>query len=412
MKLKTLRKGMGHALMIGAIMVALTATEARSDTTSVFVSGKSSLYNDWLFPAGGNTFDATPVPGLEACNGGSVSIVAAGCAIDAGSRCTDANGLSSNFRGLRVYSLIGAWSTSPTQMTAAAAASSAFFIGRSNTIFAPAGAGPYYLFMGDNDGIFRDNGRGYTVSLTWSDSCITDADGDGVADGEDNCPDVPNADQGDNDNDGVGDLCDLCLGDDDSGDTDADFVCDNTDNCPGDANTDQADADSDGIGDVCEADTDEDGTIDDLDNCPLDFNPDQGDSDGDSLGDVCDPDDDNDGVTDDIDNCPLIPNLGQDDFDGDGQGDACDGDDDGDFVLDEDDLCPRTPLDVPINDDGCSGTQLVGLACSDYDPCGFRNHGQYVKCITHAANAARDADLLTNRERAAVVRAAAHTHCE
>lgn len=38
--------------------------------------------------------------------------------------------------------------------------------------------------------------------------CSDDDDGDGIADPFDNCPDVPNPDQGDYDNDGTGDACD------------------------------------------------------------------------------------------------------------------------------------------------------------------------------------------------------------
>lgn len=82
---------------------------------------------------------------------------------------------------------------------------------------------------------------------------VNDTDGDGVADEQDNCLAVANADQADADGDGVGDACD---------------------NCPNDANSDQADRDGDGLGDAC-------------DNCPNNANADQADSDGDGTGDAC-----------------------------------------------------------------------------------------------------------------------------
>ena len=56
-------------------------------------------------------------------------------------------------------------------------------------------------------------------------------DQDGICQGDDNCPDVPNPDQADRDRDFVGDACD---------------------NCPNNANPGQEDADGDGIGDVCD----------------------------------------------------------------------------------------------------------------------------------------------------------------
>ncbi|MHC5023565.1 MAG: lamin tail domain-containing protein [Planctomycetota bacterium] len=39
-----------------------------------------------------------------------------------------------------------------------------------------------------------------------------DADGDGIPDAEDNCPDLPNPDQSDCDNDGIGDVCEIADG--------------------------------------------------------------------------------------------------------------------------------------------------------------------------------------------------------
>ena len=60
------------------------------------------------------------------------------------------------------------------------------------------------------------------------------------------------------------------------GDSDDDGVADFDDDCPWLANADQADADGDFVGDAC-------------DPCPLFFWPDMMDSDGDGLGDACDP---------------------------------------------------------------------------------------------------------------------------
>ncbi|XXX74621.1 kelch repeat-containing protein [Sorangium sp. So ce134] len=79
--------------------------------------------------------------------------------------------------------------------------------------------------------------------------CTLDSDDDGVADHEDNCPEVPNTSQANTDGglsagDPLGDACD----DDD----DADGHPDAADNCPLIANPNQADANGDGIGDACD----------------------------------------------------------------------------------------------------------------------------------------------------------------
>jgi len=71
-----------------------------------------------------------------------------------------------------------------------------------------------------------------------------DIDGDNIVDDDDNCFDISNPQQEDNDNDGLGDICD----DDD----DNDGILDDIDNCPLIANADQADADGDGVGDICD----------------------------------------------------------------------------------------------------------------------------------------------------------------
>lgn len=164
------------------------------------------------------------------------------------------------------------------------------------------------------NGVIRDPGAPARAPA------VVDTDQDGVADGDDNCPSVANADQKDLDQDGEGDLCDE--------DRDGDQQANDTDNCPELANADQADQDSDGLGDACDSnsDTDGDGIDDGADNCPDTHNADQADTDNDGAGDACDllTDRDADGVADDQDNCPDLANADQADADNDGTGDACD----------------------------------------------------------------------------------------
>jgi hypothetical protein len=62
-------------------------------------------------------------------------------------------------------------------------------------------------------------------------------------------------------------------------DADGDGVADAVDNCPADANADQADNDGDGLGDICDADDDKDGIPDAQDD----------DDNGDGVPDVCEP---------------------------------------------------------------------------------------------------------------------------
>ena len=71
-----------------------------------------------------------------------------------------------------------------------------------------------------------------------------DADGDGVVDCFDNCPDVYNPDQADSDGDGVGDVCDNCIEKN---------------------NPDKRDTNNDGYGNICDADLNNDCIIDDID---------------------------------------------------------------------------------------------------------------------------------------------------
>lgn len=128
-------------------------------------------------------------------------------------------------------------------------------------------------------------------------ACDPDIDGDGVLNENDFFPTI-SLHQGmpegqlrvDTDGDGIPDACDAACtsaGMYADPDADGDGVANAQDNCPMVYNPDQADTDGDGIGNSCDDDIDGDGEPNTVDNCPTIFNPMQVDSNGNGLGDEC-----------------------------------------------------------------------------------------------------------------------------
>jgi OOP family OmpA-OmpF porin len=181
----------------------------------------------------------------------------------------------------------------------------------------------------------------------------SDADGDGVPDRLDKCPNTPpgvtvysDGCPTDLDRDGVPDYLDKCPGtpagvqvnaDGCPIDSDGDGVADNLDQCPGTPPNTPVGPNG------CPMDSDGDGVPDYLDRCPNTQRGIKVDANG------CDfRDSDGDGVPDDLDKCPNSPRGQQVGPDG------CPLDSDGDGIPDSEDACPNTPPGLKVLPDGCA----------------------------------------------------------
>jgi len=156
------------------------------------------------------------------------------------------------------------------------------------------------------------------AGIGWAPPSSGDADGDGIADSKDRCPQDPEDVDEFEDGDGCPDL-----------DNDQDDVLDEDDLCPLQPEDHDAWKDGDGCPDP---DNDFDEVLDVDDDCPNEY--------AETDSGCPDRDSDGDGITDGRDDCPDEA----EDKDGWEDADGCpDVDNDEDEILDGDDLCPDQP---------------------------------------------------------------------
>jgi hypothetical protein len=167
-------------------------------------------------------------------------------------------------------------------------------------------------------------------------------------------------------------------------------------------------------------DSDGDGVDDGSDVFPNDASE-WADADGDTIGDNADTDDDNDGQSD-VDEIacgsdPLNAASTSPDFDGDYRPDCVDPDDDDDGVADGDDAFPHsdtgptttvngvdTGVANRILDDGATFNDLVAGTVA-----AGGTRGQVLSALAHLTDGWRRAGLLSGREQALILSAAAHS---
>lgn len=197
-----------------------------------------------------------------------------------------------------------------------------------------------YSSSDERDGVVKNSNDGFlfhSVGITFNFGKKRDADGDGIADRLDKCPNTPAGVTVD------GSGCPI--------DTDGDGVPDYLDKCK----DTPANVQVDSFG--CPLDEDKDGVPDYLDKCLKTAPGVKVDANG------CPLDSDNDGVPDHLDKCPNTPASIQVDENG------CPLDEDKDGVPDYLDKCPQTPIKATVDEFGCT-LDTDGDGIPDYlDKC-------------------------------------------
>ncbi len=82
-------------------------------------------------------------------------------------------------------------------------------------------------------------------------------------------------------------------------------------------------------------------------------------------------------------------------------------DTDGDGVPDSADRCPGTAAGAPVDASGCSGAQLLAIACPT--TASYKNHGAYVSCVSKTADSLVSQGLVTSAQKDTIVSTAAQS---
>ena len=83
-------------------------------------------------------------------------------------------------------------------------------------------------------------------------------------------------------------------------------------------------------------------------------------------------------------------------------------DSDEDGVPDPSDLCPATEAEAIVNADGCSIAQSIAQLC--LTNAEYRNHGGYVSCVAHMANAFVKQGLILSNQAGDIISEAAQSN--
>ena len=93
---------------------------------------------------------------------------------------------------------------------------------------------------------------------------------------------------------------------------------------------------------------------------------------------------------------------------------SCDEDGDGDSISNVCDSCPDTQQDTNVDEYGCSKdrsiSQMVEDSCPVFPETEWKNHGEFVRCVAHAAHILFAEGVISLEEKGAIISEAARSN--